>query len=395
MRIAIATQNYFQPNNGQAVFVRRLAKGLALRGYPVTVITPSDRGAYHREESGDLSVEGIRSRTLAPFYSDVYVTLRPHAEVERLMGEFRPDVVILQDHYPLCRAVSRATIRHNLPSIGTNHFLPENLIPFVPVLSQFASTRALMERVMWRQVLDVFNPLDIATAPTETAAAILRRQNLRPPVYAVSCGIDLEAYFPDPDVDRPLMRRKYGLTPDGTLLLFVGRVDREKRLDVLIRALARLKRPDVQLAIGGKGRDLENMRKLAESLQLGDKVVFTGFIPAEDHCSLLNTADIFAMPSEAELQSIATLEAMACARPVLASDARALPELVENGVNGQTFRSGDDADAAAAIVKLVECREKWPAYGQASLKRAQAHSLPFTIDRYEQLLQEAVQLHNK
>ena len=164
----------------------------------------------------------------------------------------------------------------------------------------------------------------------------------------------------------------------------MGRVDGEKRLDVLIRALALLQREDIQLAIAGRGTALYELKELAAGLGLGQKVVFTGFIPAEDLPSLLNSADIFAMPSQAELLSIATLEAMACARPVLAADAWALPELVSEGINGYLFKPGDEADAARKMALLADGPEKWAAMAAASLEKVQAHSLENTITSYEE-----------
>src|SRR5439155_23320461 len=122
--------------------------------------------------------------------------------------------------------------------------------------------------------------------------------------------------------------------------LYVGRLDRGKRIAVLIHAFHRLSREDLQLPIAGRGRHGRALRALAERLALGRRVVFTGFVPDEDLPGLLNSVDVFVMPSEAELQSIATLEAMATGRPVLAEVALALPELMETNVIDYMIRDG-------------------------------------------------------
>ena len=105
---------------------------------------------------------------------------------------------------------------------------------------------------------------------------------------------------------------------------------------------------------------------------------------------LLNSVDIFTMPSAAELLSIASLEAMACGRPLLVADAVALPELVSQGVNGYLFKPGDPADAARCMELLADHPEQWAAMGQASYERAQEHSLDKTIERYEGYYREAM-----
>ncbi|HLV79716.1 MAG TPA: glycosyltransferase [Chthonomonadaceae bacterium] len=390
MRILIPTQNYFQPNNGQAVFARHLAEGLAAEGHAVLVLSPSDRCRPYEQVSGSLQVKAVSSRSLAPFYSDVFVTSRPATEVRDALAAFQPDIAHIQDHFPLCRSVVAIASEQGLPLAGTNHFLPENIVPFVPVFSRFARSRAGMQRIMWRQVRHVFDRLARASAPSETAAAILRRQGLPIPVEAISCGVDLRAFHPDASVDRAAMRRRYKMDGERAVFFFVGRVDREKRLDVLLDALPLLNRQDAQLAIAGRGRDLEALQAQARRLGLGERVVILGFVPEQDLNALLNSVDIFVMPSEAELQSIATLEAMAAGRPVLAANARALPELVEEGTNGALFRAGDPADAAARMAFLLDMRARWEEMGQASLARAQQHSLPNTIRRYQEFYRRAL-----
>jgi glycosyltransferase involved in cell wall biosynthesis len=164
-------------------------------------------------------------------------------------------------------------------------------------------------------------------------------------------------------------------------------VDREKRLDVMLRAMKLLKRDDVQLAVAGRGAATNEYQALAKHLELGPRVVFTGFIPNEDLHVLLNSVDVFTMPSEAELLSIASLEAMACGRPLLLANAVALPELVQHGVNGFLFEPGSPEDAARCMQELAEHPERWAAMGKASVLRAQEHGLDRTLARYEELYQ--------
>jgi len=113
-------------------------------------------------------------------------------------------------------------------------------------------------------------------------------------------------------------------------------------------------------------------------------LVFTGFVKCDQLPALYNSADIFVMPSPEELQSIATLEAMSCGKPILAANGRALPELVEPGVNGYLFQPAQPEDAARKMHQLMEECRKWSAMGQASFERSQGHSLQNTITHYEE-----------
>jgi 1,2-diacylglycerol 3-alpha-glucosyltransferase len=387
LRLAIATQTYDPHLNGQGAFARHLAEGLAHDGHQVLVLAPSDRfRAYCRVQNG-VQVQAVTAIPVWPMAPQVHVTPLPAPVVHRALDDFQPQIVHIQDHYPLCRSVVHATVERKLPLIATNHFLPENMVDEVSLFSLFPE---VISPVLWKTVLDVFNQADLATTPTETAAEILRSQDLRVPVHAISCGVNLEHFYPDPSVDRAEMRRRYGLDPECILLLFVGRLQGEKRLDVLIHALQRLARPDIQLAVAGRGAQRRELTEMASELIAAGRVVFTGFVPDEDLPGLLNSADIFVMPSDAELQSIATLEAMATGRPILAANARALPELVDDGVNGYLFEHGSPEEAARCLGELLRRREDWPAMGAASREIALPHDLANTIRRYEDLYHAAI-----
>ena len=169
------------------------------------------------------------------------------------------------------------------------------------------------------------------------------------------------------------------------MFFFVGRVDREKRLDVIIRAIRLLNRDDIRFVIAGNGAAKVRLIALVRELGLEQKVHFTGFIPSTDLPSVLNSIDVFAMPSEAELLSIASLQAMAWARPMLVADAVALPELVTADGNGFLFRPGDVDDAARCMTALADHPERWASMGAASLEHVLPHGLERIVHRYEEL----------
>jgi 1,2-diacylglycerol 3-alpha-glucosyltransferase len=364
-----------------------LAEGLARNHHEVVVIMPSHLVAPFRTERNGVTLEGLRAVPLTVARPDVFHAPFSSRAVKRIFRRFQPEIVHIQDHYPLSWAAYRAARRSGVRVIGTNHFMPENLAPYLPLAARLEPA---YDWALWRWMLSLYNRLDVVAAPSRTAAAILKEAGLWAPVFPISCGIDTNRFRPDPSVDRQAIRQRYGLETGKVMFLFVGRVDGEKRLDVLLRALGLLDRQDVQLAIAGRGGGQARLEALADSLGLGPRVRFTGYVPDADLPALLNSADVFAMPSEAELLSIATLEAMASARPVLAARARALPELVADGVNGYLFKPGDPRDAARAMALLADHPERWQSMGAASLERARPHSLDNTLASYQKLYQVAL-----
>jgi 1,2-diacylglycerol 3-alpha-glucosyltransferase len=389
LRILIASQIY-SDGNGQGGFTLRLAENLVKQGHRVKVLMPSDLPKSYSVTINGVQVEKIAAIHLSVLHPAVYVTPFPASRVKRIFQDFAPDIVHVQDHYFLCMAVAREARKRRLPLIGTNHFLPENLLPF---LIRSPLLRNLTSRVLWKIMLSVFNQVDSATTPSHAAANILRNQDIRFPVQAISNGVDTKRFAFDPKVDRQGIRRKYGLAMDKAIFLYVGRLDGEKRVDIMVQAVSKLPQTNFQLAIIGNGLQARALRHQAHALGVEERVIFLGYVSAEDLPALYMSADIFVMPSSAELQSIATLEAMSCGKPVLAANARALPELVEHGVNGYLFESDNASDAAHWMNKFLESPELWSAMGKVGIMRSQVHSLNNTVRAYEDCYRIVIEKH--
>jgi glycosyltransferase involved in cell wall biosynthesis len=385
MRILIATTAYFPASNGQAIFTENLAVGLAKRGHEVLAVMSSNRGRPYRAQYRGITVEGLRSITAGALHAGSGSAFLCEKEIRKIIDSFRPEIVHIQDHYPVGRDATKIARQRGIKVIGSNHFMPENLAQYFPVVS---AIKPLYNRMMWNWMLEVYNQVDVVTAQSRASAELVRLQGLRPPVFPVSCGIDTTRFHPDPQVDRAALCARYGIDPNRKVFLFVGRIDREKRLDVLLHALSILDRNDIQLVLAGQGMAAPALHALCRQLKLGDRVHFTGMIPNEDLPALLNSADIFTMPSEAELLSIASLEAMASARPVLLANAVALPELCTDDVNGYLFQPGDARDAARCMALLADHPERWAEMGTASLEKARQHSLDNILQKYESLYEQ-------
>lgn len=379
MRIIIVSQTYTY-GNGQGSFTIQLAENMMVRGHQVMVIVPAEGMKSYSSVSNGVRIEHVAAVHLSILHPKIFITPFPSARIRWVFHEFQPDVVHIQDHYFLCGAAVSEARRRRVPIIGTNHFLPENLLPF---LRRFPTIQKIFSIPLWKMMLTIFNRLDLVTTPSHTAAHILREQNISVPVHAISNGVDIQRFRPNPQLDRAGIRRKYGLSPDRNIFLYVGRLDGEKRLDTLLDAVALLRRDDFQLAIAGHGLYEPLLRKQMHELGLEGRVVFVGYVPPVDLPALYNSSDIFIMPSPEELQSIATLEAKACGKPVLAAAARALPELIKPGIHGYLFDACVPQDISHKMELILNEQNKWSDMGQASVEQVKNHSVQNTISHFE------------
>jgi glycosyltransferase involved in cell wall biosynthesis len=178
---------------------------------------------------------------------------------------------------------------------------------------------------------------------------------------------------------------------DSPTLLTLGRLAASKGHRVLLRAMREVVRrmPSARLLVCGTGEEEAALRRQARTLGLGDRVEFLGFAP--DVRRVLAQADVFVMPSLSEGLGVAVLEAMAMAKPVVASDAGGLPESVIHGETGLVVAAGDSRALAEALLDLLNDAEKARKMGQAGRQRALSHyHRPRIVERitalYDQVL---------
>ncbi len=162
-------------------------------------------------------------------------------------------------------------------------------------------------------------------------------------------------------------------------------------MDVWVKAIPDvLREVDAHFVVGGEGTEKAALIELVDDLGIADHVTFPGFLPTDDYSLLYSLADVFAISSPAELQSIVTLEAAASGVPIVAAQAGALPELVEDGQSGFLFPTGDSAAMAAGIVRLLRDPELRARCGRRSREIAEGHDIQTTYLRYEHVYQEVI-----
>ncbi|MCM6762542.1 glycosyltransferase [Rathayibacter sp. ZW T2_19] len=368
----------FAPNvNGAAKFAERLAAGLVQRGHVVHVVAPSADGwrgtRFETHEGQRMIVHRLYSWRWFPHdWMRFAMPWRIRQNSARILDEVKPDVVHFQSHIIVGRGLGIEAAARGIRIIGTNHFMPENMLEFT-LLPKAVQAKAV--QMAWRAARRTFGRAEAVTTPTRRAAQFLEQYTGLRGVHAISCGIDADNYTPD-------------FTPrTANRILFVGRVTGEKHIDVLLRAVSLLDESlDAQLEIVGGGDQLRNLQQLATSLGIADRVRFTGYVSDDELKQAYSRATVFAMPSIAELQSIATMEAMASALPVVAADAMALPHLVHDGENGHLFEPGNAQALADRLTDVLSSSpERLEEMKRASLRIVAAHDINRTISTFESL----------
>jgi glycosyltransferase involved in cell wall biosynthesis len=377
LRILIGADTFAPDVNGAARFAERLAAGLVERGHDVHVVAPAasrKHGTWKEVHEGqEVTAHRIYSWRWYPHdWLRFALPWRIKQNSARILDEVKPDVVHFQSHIVVGRGLSIEAAKRGIRIIGTNHFMPENMLEFTLIPKAWQDWSV---GLAWKAARRTFSRAEAVTTPTRRAADFLERYTGLREVHAISCGIDAHKYSPN-WVPRTENR-----------IIFVGRVTGEKHIDVLLRAVALLPESlDVKVEIVGGGDQKRNLENMAVELGVADRVTFTGYVTDEELREAYHRASVLAMPSIAELQSIVTMEAMASALPVVAANAMALPHLVRDGENGYLFEPGRPEDLAAKLRKVLEASpEEYRELKEGSIRLIAAHDIQRTISTFESL----------
>ncbi len=381
LRILIGCDTFAPDINGAARFAERLAAGLVQRGNDVHVVAPHQ--AYSRTPARTEVIEGepmtlhrLPSVRWAPHDWLRFVwPWRSKHYARKVLDAVKPDVVHIQSHIVIGRGLARIAHERGIPVIATNHVMAENILDHT-TMPKFIDDLVL--RFAWADAKRTFALTRAITTPTRRAADFLERTVAVENVIPVSCGIDRTQYSP-----------VIGLR-EKNRLVFVGRLTAEKQVEVILQAMTKLDPAlDATFDIVGGGDQRKQLEHLTAQLGLSDRVTFHGRTTDEELRALLSRASVFTIASIAELQSIATMEAMASALPIVAADAVALPHLVHDGENGYLFEPGNaDALAARLTDVLTADQVEYERMQQASLDGVLIHDINRTLDTFEALYRD-------
>jgi glycosyltransferase involved in cell wall biosynthesis len=342
MRVALYTNNYVPFCGGVTVSVETLRRGLEARGHEAWVLAPRFPGTV-ADPPRVLRYPSVPASTYPEFPLAIPYARRIAAQVRAL------DVDVFHAHHPflLGPAAARLARRQRRPLVFTYHTRYEKYAHYVPL------SRAVVERAALALSARFARRADAVIAPSARVRDELQRQGVRAPIAVVPTGVDLTRFCPG---DRDTARRALGLALDEPLLLYVGRLDREKSVDRVLRAFDHVAGtlPRARLVLVGPGKEAASLRALAARLPCAARVLFMGARPHDTLAVCYQAADLFLFASETETQGLVLAEAAACGLAAVAVTAPGCDEVVRDGVTGVLAKPEPMALAEAALGLLLD-----------------------------------------
>ena len=410
MRIVIATSVYAPMINGVAVFSHNLAAGLARMGHEVLVLTPSQTGRLYSRVVDNVKVCYLKSTTFKVYPDQIHpvephkflykhgfkASVLPARQIRKILDEFHPDIIHVQGSDPIGVASVNYAHKHKIPVVLTEHNQPEVLTEplHLPTFIKKPANKMLSTYFVGRQ-----KKVDYVTMPTRLSIEhLLKDKNLGVPVEAVSNGVDLSAFTPG-KAPRELYD-KYEIPVDTPIILYVGRLDPEKKVGVVLEAFSQFlnfckdnkldKLSKTLFVVVGDGVDKNNLVEKANRMGISHAVKFLGRVVGDDLYNIYKVGDVFVTASEIETQGIVLIEAAASGLPLIAVSAGAVAEVCQDGVNGYLLNPGDVKGMANAMMEILKNDEKREEMAQKSIEIAEGHSLEKTLKRFELIYEKLV-----
>jgi glycosyltransferase involved in cell wall biosynthesis len=371
MKIAVFTDTFFPQVNGVANAVRNFDRMLSGRGHQVRVFTEG-------RKPGTAAMDGAEVRRYRAF------TFLPYPEFEysvdivgpvRDAVKFKPDVVHAHTPFVMGYCAWRTARRLKVPLVGTFHTPVDEYVVYLA--KRFAFNRRILKRIARAYQDWFYDKCDVIVVPAKSAAGYLGVKDKR--IEVVSNGIDLKMYG---RAGRQEFRDGFGLG-SSPVILHGGRLSFEKRIDGVIRAMPLVLKaiPEAKLLIVGRGPARKSLETLAEKLGVHKSVVFTGYVSDGDFPKAFASADVLALNSPVETQSLIVLEAFATGVPVVGAAAGAIPDAVVPGENGFLFDTDDYEAMAGHLIRVLSDKSLRVKLGEGALGAASEHSLEKSAGR--------------
>ncbi|MDF2567412.1 MAG: 1,2-diacylglycerol 3-glucosyltransferase [Oscillospiraceae bacterium] len=331
MKIGVFTDTYYPQINGVATSVLVLKENLEKQGHSIYIFTTTDP----RASANERNVYRLPS---IPFASARRIGVLYHPGIARKIRALQLDLIHTHTEFSL--GIFGRTIANELgiPTVHTMHTMYEQYTHYIAKIGALDAAAKTLARKLSRHFCNTANAV---IAPTEKVEEMLRVYGVRNKVAVIPTGIELDKFTPvryDTD-DVAALREEYGLEYTDKVLLYIGRISKEKNIAEVLHGLKEYfsQHSEAKFLIVGDGPDRENLQSLTQSLGIGKQVIFAGEKPWDQIGLYYQLGDVFVSASQSETQGLTYIEALAAGLPLIAKTDSCLDHVLFDGVNGFEF----------------------------------------------------------
>lgn len=342
MKIGFFTDSFRPYTSGVVRSIEIFSREFTTRGHEVYIFGPDYPLLHCPREEKVFRFASIPAPTIPDFALPIPISVQLGPTLRRI----GLDIIHVHSPFLLGRLGARAARRFGLPLVFTFHTLYDQYVHYLPLARD--TSRRLVQ-VIGR---DFCNRCDLVVTPSQLVANYLLRTGVRTPLCTIPTGVDLQEFD---GADPCWLHQAYQIGPDRKILLFVGRLAKEKNVNFLLRAFRTVWEsfPKAHLVLVGKGPQKSYLIRLAKEMGLTGNISFTGVLPRHKIVHCYAGADLFVFPSVTETQGLVIGEAKARGVPIVAIRAYGPAEMVIHREDGLLTDLSPGA-FATAILEILQ-----------------------------------------
>lgn len=341
MRIGLFTDTYPPYINGVSTSIIMLKKSLEQKGHQVFIVTVNDENMKYKYENDNkiIRIPGIPTGIYDYRLTGIY----PIRVVNKIK-KWNLDVIHSHTEFGVGTFARIIAKQFDIPLVHTYHTNYEDYVHYITKGHFDTASKKIVEYLTLFLCDKTITELIVPTK--KTYDLFKSKYKVDRDVHIIPTGIDTLVFHKD-NIDQKLLedkRKEYGIRKDDFVVLFVGRIAKEKNLGFLIDCHSDLvgKYPNLKLLIVGDGPDKEHFEQLVIKNKLENSVIFCGKVPLDSVPIYYNMASVFATASTTETQGLTVIEAMSASNPVLAILDESFANVVIDGYNGYSFKKKQD-----------------------------------------------------
>ena len=346
MKVLMISDVYFPRINGVSTSILTFRRELSLLGHEVALIAPK-----YEQSIGEVEDDILRVPSHRVLFDpeDRLMKVRDIHQLTTSLANWKPDVVHVQTPFMAHYAGLALARRLHLPCVASYHtFFEEYLFHYLPF-----APKDLMRYAARHFSRSQGNALDALVVPSQAIAKILYDYGVQTPTRIIPTGVnptDLQGG------DGVAFRHRREISTEQPLVLYVGRLAFEKKIDFLLQVIRQVRTqvPNVLLVIAGDGPAREHLERLVARLDIRDNVRFVGYLARHGELrDAYRAADAFAFASDTETQGLVLLEAMASGLPIVSTAELGTWDILQAG-QGALVAQRDVTDFSSKLTQLLQ-----------------------------------------